>query len=232
MRTSTPWWRELRRAVLWHRRIVAAVLAAGAVAVGLPVLAPDPPATTRLVVAARDLRAGATVDDADLLVAQVPPDTVPDGASHDPEALRGRVLAAPVRRGEPVTDVRVVGGSLLEGYGEGLVAAPVRIADAGAAALLHTGDVVDVMAAAEVGEARATDVEAGTDAPPNRYDARVVAERVRVVVAPSTGDDGALLGDAAFGEGALVVLATTPATAAALARSAVTARLSVVIRGP
>ena len=57
----------------------------------------------------------------------------------------GRTLAAPLREGEPVTDVRVVAEGLLAGY-PSLVAAPVRIADAGAVRLLRVGDRVDVVA--------------------------------------------------------------------------------------
>ena len=56
---------------------------------------------------------------------------MPAGALRDVTALLGRVLAAPVRRGEPITDVRLVGPSLLGATTAGLVAVPVRIADAG-----------------------------------------------------------------------------------------------------
>ena len=50
--------------------------------------------------------------------------------------LTGRVLAAPVRRGEPVTDVRVVGPGLWSQVPAGQVAAPVRLADLAVATLL------------------------------------------------------------------------------------------------
>ncbi len=56
-----------------------------------------------------------------------------------------------MRAGETITDVRLVGPALLAGYGDQLVAAPVRIADAGSAALLQPGDVIDVLAADGVG---------------------------------------------------------------------------------
>ena len=57
----------------------------------------------------------------------------------------GRVLAGPVRSGEALTDVRLVGSSLLTRGGR-LVAAPVRLADPATAGLLHAGDRVDVLA--------------------------------------------------------------------------------------
>jgi Flp pilus assembly protein CpaB len=131
-------------------------------------------------------------------------------------ALAGRVLAGPVRAGEPITDVRLVGRSLLEGYGDGLVATPVRIADAESARLLRSGDVIDVLAATAAAETGAGE-------------ARLVAAGVRVVVVPRAEDSA--LGGGGFGEGALVVLATTPATATRLASAAVTSRLSLTISG-
>ena len=131
-------------------------------------------------------------------------------------ALAGRVLAGPVRAGEPITDVRLVGRSLLEGYGERLVAAPVRIADAESARLLRAGDVIDVLAATAAAESGAGE-------------ARLVAAGVRVVVVPLVEESA--LGGGSFGEGALVVLATSPETATRLASAAVTSRLSLTISG-
>src|SRR5436190_795896 len=92
----------------------------------------------------------------------------------------------------------------------GRVAAPIRIADPGVARLLQAGDVVDVLAASEHGD--------GTTAP-------LVATSVRVVTVPAPEDVTSGLAD-----GALIVVATTPSTAAVLARAAVTSRLSVTIR--
>jgi multisubunit Na+/H+ antiporter MnhG subunit len=87
----------------------------------------------------------------------------------------------------------------------------VRIADPGAARLLQPGAVVDVLAS--------SDRETSGAAP-------IVASAVRVVMVPvPDGNVGGL------DDGALVVLATTPATAAVLARAAVSSRLSVTIRG-
>ena len=55
------------------------------------------------------------------------------------------MLAAPIGRGEVVTDVRLVGpGLALAQPGETIV--PVRLPDAGMAALLRAGDEVDLLA--------------------------------------------------------------------------------------
>lgn len=201
------------RAALRHRRTLAAALAAGAVATGVSALSPAGPATAAVLTAARDLPWGARLTADDLRRVALPVGVVPDGAVVDEADARGRLLTGPVRRGEPITDVRLVGPGLLTGSaaveGADLVAAPVRIADAEAVGLVRAGDAVDVLAAAE-----------GPD------DATVVASAVRVLAVPHPeGEASALLAD-----GALVVLATEARTAARLARAATTSRLSIVLR--
>lgn len=205
-------WREVRRAAAWHRRLLAAGLVAVAVALAISELAPAPPPTVAVLAAARDLPAGARLAPADLVEVRLPPAAVPVGALRARADATGRTLAGPARRGETLTDSRLVGAALLAAHapaGADLVAAPVRIADAGAVALLRPGDRVDVLAAATR--------EDGPSA------ARVVAAAVPVLTVPRASD-------AAYAEGGLVVLATTSATAATLARAAVTSRLSVTLR--
>ena len=58
----------------------------------------------------------------------------------------GRVLAGAVRAAEPLTDARLVGPGLTALLPAGQVAAPVRLADLAVAALVRTGDRVDVLA--------------------------------------------------------------------------------------
>lgn len=136
-------WTSVRRAVLARRRLLAALLAGVAVAAGLQAAAAPPPATVPVRVAARDLPAGTVLAGSDLTEADWPPGTVPGELADD---AVGRTLAAPLRAGEPVTDVRLVGPALTEGH-PGSVAVPVRLPDAGMAALLHVGDVIDLVAA-------------------------------------------------------------------------------------
>lgn len=135
--------RRLRRAVLRRRRLLAALLTAVAVAAGLHAVAAPPPATVTVVVAARDLPAGAVLGAADLDRVDFAPGSVPDDLAGDPV---GRTLAAPLRRGEPVTAVRLVGPSLTDGS-PGLVATPVRLPDPGMVGLLEVGDRIDLVAA-------------------------------------------------------------------------------------
>ena len=209
------WRRELGWAMARRRRLLAAGLMAGAMACAIAALSPAPPPTVAVLAAARDLSGGSTLRAGDVRTVTVLPGSVPAGALRDPARVTGRVLAGPARAGEALTDVRLVGPSLLDGYGGELVATPIRIADAEAARLVRAGDAIDVLAAEPA-------AETGTAV------ARLVAAGVRVVVVPG-GDEGAL-SDGALGEGALIVVATTPETAARLASAAVTSRLSLTIR--
>jgi Flp pilus assembly protein CpaB len=204
--------RALLRAASWHRRLLASGCAAAAVAFGLSAVAPKPAVVVRVLAAAHDIPAGATLTSADVHTIGLPPSVVPSGAVHADDDITGRVVAAAVRRGEALTDVRLVGASMFRAVGAGLVATPVRIADGESAHLLQPGDVVDVLASNE-------HISASSAAP-------VVATGVRVLAVPAPTDSSLSLDD-----GALVILATTPSTAATLASAGVTSRLSVVIRG-
>lgn len=135
--------RAVRRTVLRRRRLLVAVLVAVAVASGLRSVAAPPPATVEVTVAATDLPPGRVLDAGDLRVVAVPPGVVPASAVRSPA---GRTLAAGLRAGEPVTDVRLVGPDLTDGLA-GVVALPVRLPDAGAVDLLRVGDEVDLLGA-------------------------------------------------------------------------------------
>lgn len=135
----------VRRAVLRRRRVLAVLCTLGAVAAGLRATAPPAPATVDILVAAHDLPAGAVLTADDLGVRQWPPDAAPDGALDDAGRLSGAILAAPLRAGEPVTDVRLVGAGLADAA-EGTVAVPVRLSDAAQAGLLTVGDEIDLLA--------------------------------------------------------------------------------------
>jgi Flp pilus assembly protein CpaB len=185
--------------------VAAALLACAALALALrpAPAAPVPAAVVTVVVAAADLPAGHALTGADLATAEWPPDLVPDGTVRAPADLTGAVLAAPVRRGEPVTDARLVGPGLWAQVPPGQVAAPVRLADLAVAALLRAGDRVDVLATTEDG---------GT---------RVVAAGALVLAVPPDGSDGGLL-----------VLAVTETTAAELATANSRATLSATLGPP
>jgi Flp pilus assembly protein CpaB len=207
------WLRELRRAVTWRRRLLTAGLLAGSVAFALHALSPPPPPGARVVVAARDVAPGATLQSRDLRVVSRPAGSIPRGALRTASEATRRAVVSAVRRGEVLTDVRLVGQASLRGLEPGLVAAPVRVADAEAVALLAAGDHVDVLAAT---------VDGGTEA-------RLVASGVQVLSVPRPATTGFAAG---LGNGALVLLATSSPTAARLAAAAVTDRISLVVHAP
>lgn len=201
--------RELSRVTRRHRALLAAGLVAAAVATALPVLAPAPPPSIVLLAASHDLAAGTPLVTGDLTSVAFPKMVAPQGAITSIDAALGRVLAGPMRQGEALTDVRLLGAGLLS-RGHGLVAAPVRLADSATAALLHAGDRVDVLA-----------VPTET---PRQSSATTVAAGLEVLAVPAAGQSDP--------DGALVVLAATPATAARLAAAAVGSRLSVTVLAP
>lgn len=208
--------RRVRRFVSWHRGLIAGALAAAAVACTIAAVSPSPPRTERVLAATRDLSAGAALGATDLQAVPLPPAAVPAGALRPGAAVTGRLLAGPVRRGEPLTDVRFVGPGLLAalgGSGPPLVAVPVRIADAGSVTLLRPTDVVDVLAAA----GRSVDGPSAASGA-----ATVVARGVPVLTVPDGGHDSG-------SDGALIVVATNPDVAARLAAAGAGARLSVTI---
>lgn len=196
--------RAVRRTVLARRRWLAAASAGVAVLAAVQAARPAPDPTVPVTVAAADLVSGTTLTPGDLEVRRLPVDTAPHGLATD---AVGRTLASPVRRGEPITDVRLVAPALASGY-PGRVSMPVRIADADMVGLLRVGDRVDLVAA-----------------DPRRGTATSVARDVPVIALPSPdGDEGAsTLG------GRLVVVAAVPADVDQIAGAAVTDLLSVVI---
>jgi Flp pilus assembly protein CpaB len=206
MRRLAALLRPVRRAVLARRRLLAALLTAVAVATGLHAATAPPPAEVRVLVAARDLPSGTVLGSGDLRGVGFAPGSVPDGAVPDPA---GRTLAAPLRAGEPVTDVRLVGPSLTDGY-PGLAAVPVRLPDAAMAGLLTVGDRVDLVSADPQGGA-----------------ATLVASDVPVLaLPPGEGEVGA-----AGLTGRLVVVGAPPADVPRIADASVRTFLTVAFGG-
>ncbi|MFD1547276.1 hypothetical protein [Nonomuraea guangzhouensis] len=104
-----------------------------------------------------------------------------------------------MRRGEPLTDVRLLHSLPLP---PGTVATPVRLADPDTAQLVAPGSTIDVLAAWE-----------------GQPTAQLVADNVTVVTIPKADND----------HGALIVLATTPSQATQLAAAQAGGRLSITI---
>jgi Flp pilus assembly protein CpaB len=201
-----------------RRRILAALLAGAGVLLALSSLQ-KPAAGPRVVVAAHDLPAGARLVAGDLTIVSLPADATPAGTQTTTSALVGQVLIAAVRAHEPLTDLRLSASGSAAGLEPGLVAAPVRLADADVAPLLHPGARVDVLAAAS------SDLESETASAA----ATVVARDVLVL---SVGPGGSTSASSTnTSGGTLVVLAVTRSDAQALAGGEAAGRLSVSLLG-
>lgn len=135
----------------WTRTILARRVAAGGLVVlaGIAALRSNThPSGLEVVVAARDLAPGAalTADDLRLETRLAP--TLPDGAQTDLRSVVGTTLAGPTRRGEVLTDVRILSSRLAEtAAGSGARIVPLHLADNALIDLVRVGDVVDVLAA-------------------------------------------------------------------------------------
>jgi pilus assembly protein CpaB len=105
---ATSAWRALCSALASRRRPVVAVLVGIAVLSGLQALRPAAAATRPIWVAAHDLSGGEPLTRSDLHLEDLPVTEVPAGAPHTETAIVGHLLAAPMRRGEPFTDVRIL----------------------------------------------------------------------------------------------------------------------------
>lgn len=192
-----------------HRRSAGALLAALAVVLGVSAARPHPPASTRVWVAAHDLPGGSPLKAEDVRAELLPDVDVPDDALPGDHPPVGLLLGAPVRRGEPLTDLRILTINLVSASGApDDLAVPVRVTDGPAAlALVKPGERISVIATG--------DPEAGT-----RGRARIVVEDVRVLAVPDHTDDS----------GGLIIVAATAKEAKALANISAGDRVSVAVQ--
>ncbi|ANY06129.1 SAF domain-containing protein [Pseudonocardia sp. HH130630-07] len=204
------WERTLRGAV-WSRTLLLRRLAALALAVAAVVVAVLPAAADErgdVLVAARDLEPGTVLRPADVRPVAWPAALVPGGALRVPAEADGRTVAGPVRSGEALTDLRLVGPeTAVRTGGPGASAVPVRPADPAVAALLSPGVRVDVISEDDGGP-------------------RVLAARAGVVaVLPAAGAAGT-----AGARGPLVLIALPEPEANAVAAATLSGEVAVTLR--
>lgn len=203
--TSANAFTSLRRALRWHRRTFAALLAGIAVYAGLSALTSDDDDSAQTVLAARPIAGGQIITAADLELTHVPRRALPEGAISDPGAVLGRTAVAPIPRRSALTGSDLLtGGTLVR---PGRVALPVTLGSA-AAELLTVGDTIDI-------------IGAGTDSGVKG----VIAGGVRVVAMPAAADTGALAGS----DEALVLIDVTPDVAARVSTAAAISALSFAL---
>ena len=132
------------------RRIAAAVLVLLA---GVSAVRANPQGDrTPVIVAAHDLSPGTAVSAGDIVVENRLAATLPDGAQTELATVVGAMPAGPVRRGEILTDVRILGSRLAESAAgpDGRIV-PLHLADSAVLDLVRAGDVVDILAAPDGG---------------------------------------------------------------------------------
>lgn len=193
-----------------HRRLVAGLLAGLAMLTAISALRGGRPREVTIWVAAHDLAGGAPLRASDVAQEQVPASDAPSGVLPGDRSPVGAMLGAPMRRGEPLTDVRLVSPALLAwSGGDQSVAVPVRVSDGPAAlALVRAGEHISVIAAGDPADGVAVS-------------AHTVVQDVRVLAVPARpADDGAVL----------VLVAATPQEASALAEVPPGDRVSIALR--
>ncbi|MGH3821951.1 MAG: SAF domain-containing protein [Pseudonocardiaceae bacterium] len=201
-------WRGSRFGQTLVLRRVAAVVLVGLAAVLALSGRPAGDDMVAVVVAAQDLTPGTVVEEDQVTVRGLAAQMVPDGAARSPAAVVGRTLAAPVRRGEPLTDVRLTGSDLTRAVSmnPAAVSVPLRLADPGVAALLHPGAAVDVVT---IGERQNEPV--------------VLARGARVLAVLQAGTR------AGEHEGRLVLVALDPVAATRVAATSISQNLTVIV---
>lgn len=198
----------------WSRTVAARRALAGALVVLAAFAAwqDDPRADhTDVVVTTRDLSPGVEVTADDIRIETHSASTIPDGSHTDVGSVVGATLAGPARRGEVVTDVRLLGPRLAESAaGPNARIVPLPLADAALVDLVRPGDIVDIVAAPASADSQESARLLATDA---------------VVVLVSARDNG----PAARGGGRVVLVALPAAAAKAVAGAALVQTITLTL---
>ncbi|MFF2344419.1 RcpC/CpaB family pilus assembly protein [Pseudarthrobacter sp. NPDC058119] len=201
-----------------NRRLAAALLLCAAAAITVQQLTPAPLPTATALAAARDLPAGTAVAEADVARVQVPPGMVADGFLLDAAAAKGKQLAAPMRKGQLLSDAQLVGPGLLAGAPPGSAAVPLRMADASSIQLVSPGQLVNVV----LTSANGFDQQGPSE---------VLASAVPVLwTSNKGGQSGQWLGTTETD--GLIVVAATAEQSSRLAGASTQGRLFFVLVGP
>lgn len=215
-RITVPGYRRARALRLGAAGVFAVLAVVSAV---LPLFHHDP----TVVVAQRDIPAGAVVRPEDVAVVAIPESLQPNHAYTDPAELEGQVAVAAISAGEILTPTRFIGPELTARLGadaEPEIAdptmVPLTVADPAIVPLLHHGDSISILTWADTKE-----------------EPRTVAEHARVVL-PGTGGSGEP-GESSGSRGRshqATILVVLPASQAhTVAAAALHGPLTVVITG-
>ena len=198
----------------WSRTVAARRALAGALVLLAAIAAwRDDPRTdhTDVVVTTRDLSPGTELTVEDIRLETHRASAIPDGSRTDVDSVVGATLAGPARRGEVITDVRVLGPRLAQSAaGPDARIAALPLADAALVDLVRPGDIVDIVAAPASADAEESARLIATDA---------------VVVLVSAKDNRTT----AAGGGRVVLVALPAAAAKAVAGAALVQAITVTL---
>lgn len=140
------------------------------------------------------------------------------GFLREPAEAAGKQLAAPLRKGQLLTDAQLLGPGLLSGTPPGSAAVPLRMADPSSIQLVSPGQLVNVVLTSANGFDQ--------QAPP-----AVLASGVPVLWTSSQGGQGGQWLGTTETDG-LIVVAATAEQAARLAGASTQGKLFFVLVGP
>ena len=201
-----------------NRRLAVALLLCAAASMTVHQLTPAPADTATALSAARDLPAGTAVTASDLVQVRVPPGLLSEGVLSEQAEAAGKQLATPLRKGQLVTDVQLLGPGLLTGTPPGSAAVPLRMADASSIQLVSPGQLVNVVLTSGNG----FDQQGPSE---------VLAAGVPVLWTAAKGGQGGQWLGTAETDG-LIVVAATAEQSARLAGASTQGKLFFVLVGP
>ena len=187
-----------------RRRTIAALLAVVGALLLVGTFHGSSNVSVKTLVATNEIASGSVIGVRDVELRNLPIHLVADGSFHSTTDAVGEIAVGAIRRGEVITDARVVAPALLSESGK--VAIAITLNDSANAQLVHAGDHVDVLVS-----------QPGAFATNGALPARIVASDVEVLSAKS------------HEQGGVVVLAVSAKDAQAIA--GVNDRITLVLLG-
>lgn len=208
----------MRRWIRRNRRLLAALLFCAAAGIAVQQLTPTETVQSPVLTASRDLAAGTVLEPSSVSILQIRSGAVPVAAFESPGQVLGKQLAAPLRKGQILTDATLLGPGLLIGFPAGTVAVPLRLADPTVVQLIQPGARVNVVLSDTSGFATG-------------IGSKTLAREVVLLWTTATANTSTDWLDSKEAIG-LVVVAATAEQATALAGASTQGVVSLVLVGP
>lgn len=164
--------------IVRYRRSIAATLAALGVLLLSSVIIPKQDSGMTVLVATRQLAAGAVLTQQDFRLSQLSKTSFWESAASNPDDLIGRTLARNLVVNQPISSTDVIGPGLLDGLPKNYVAVSLPLSAGTNTSLLNLGSSIDIYSAANDG------LNIGT----------LVASRAIILAKPSNSKDSLFAG--------------------------------------